>query len=118
MKITITLLFVCACLFSGCSNETPESDVVSSNDQPFAHNPSEHEEPGWPKDADGLVAHLNDWHKDELIAYNEPERFPNFVTSGETNGWISAHEEQLAKLRVEINWDSDNSKYVIVKSKQ
>ena len=77
--------------------------------------PQSEPDSGWPKETQKLVDHLNDWDANELIAYNEPERFPNFKTSGETNGWISSHQEQLSNLGVEISWDKQMQKYVIAK---
>jgi len=62
----------------------------------------------------GLVNQLNEWDAIELIAYNEPERFPNYLTSGETNGWITTHQEKLSKLGVQIAWDKTKQEYVIV----
>jgi len=59
------------------------------------------------------VDHLNNWHHDELVAYNESDKSPNFKTSGETNGWISTHEEELAKLDTKVRWDHAQQKYVI-----
>ena len=107
-------VLICLFLFAGCSN----SDNVNRQTAgvPAAEAiPTENDSPdvGWPKDPQKLVDHLNDWHADELLAYNEPERFPNRMTSGETNGWISVHEEQLKELNTEIS-DRKQQKYVIV----
>ena len=71
----------------------------------------------WPSDVAGLVKQLNEWYRDELILYNEPEAFPNQNSSGETGGWISSHIEELKKLGADVNWDKLQKKYVIVKEK-
>ena len=103
---------------AGC-NYTPDDNEGSSQIEQDAaqETPQEDQISGWPKEPQKLVDHLNDWHADELMAYNEPERFPNRKTSGETNGWISAHEDELNKLGVTIVWDKTQRKYKIADSK-
>ena len=66
-----------------------------------------------PNDVAGLVEQLNEWHRDELILYNEPESFPNQKPSGETGGWIGSHIEELNKLGADVRWDKSQKKYVI-----
>ena len=116
----IVILFF-ASVFVGMAGCNSSSDRANGNrssesvkNKP-ADAPQSERDSGWPKETQKLVDHLNAWDADELIAYNEPERFPNFKTSGETNGWILSHEKQLSNLGVEISWDKQTQKYVIVK---
>ena len=55
-----------------------------------------------PPDPKGIVRELNEWSSDELEVYNEPDRFPNRALSGETAGWVTAHEKTLTEMGVEI----------------
>ncbi|MEM6798757.1 MAG: hypothetical protein AAF589_04515 [Planctomycetota bacterium] len=118
-NIAVTLLPVLILVsLAGCSNTQDSNGDSSRVEQDAAQEmPREEQEPGWPKDPQELVDHLNDWHADELLAYNEPERFSNRVMSGETNGWISAHEDELKKLGVMIAWDKTDQAYKIVDPK-
>ena len=111
-------LAVLIAMLMGCnekSDTTPpqSSSAFKQNDAPPDVKDDNHG--GWPADPQKLVDHFNSWDIEELIAYNEPERFPNFKTSGETNGWIATHEEQLKKMKVDITWDRKQQKYVIEK---
>ena len=115
-NIAGTLLPVLAlALLAGC-NGTPDADNSSQSGQEASQGNSAADS-GWPTEPQELVDHLNDWHADELLAYNEPERFPDRVTSGETNGWISAHEEELKKIGILIEWDKTGQKYKIANPK-
>ena len=67
-----------------------------------------------PNDVAGLVEQLNEWHRDELILYNEPESFPNQKPSGETGGWIGSHIEEIKKLGADVRWDKSQKKYLVV----
>ena len=96
---------------SNCGQRDHEgsSEVVESNDQQPVSS--------WPNDIAGLVEQLNEWHRDELILYNEPESFPNQKPSGETGGWIGSHIQELNKLGADVRWDRSQKKYVIVEEK-
>ena len=115
MKINSPWLtfFTAGCFLAGCDidnhyKSTATVSVSAKTEQ------GDYDQVGWPKDISRLVEHLNDWHKDELIAYNEPENFPNYSTSGETGGWIASHEEELAKLGASVEWDRDADEYVLL----
>ena len=114
-NIVVTLLSVLLLVaMVGCADTPDDNGDSSQVEQDTAQEmPPDEQNLGWPKDPQKLVDHLNDWHADELLAYNEPERFPNRVTSGETNGWISSHEDELKKLGVTIGWDETDQKYII-----
>jgi len=68
----------------------------------------------WPKDAKGLVRHLNEWSKNELDALERPEAHPGWIVSGETRGWVSEHKRMLAELGARIRWDPEKQEYVLV----
>lgn len=72
-------------------------------------------ETSWPKDIDGLIEHLNNWNKDQLDAYERPEAYPNFITNGETNGWISEHKRLLKNLGATVIWNKEKLKYELMK---
>ena len=71
MKLII--IFVCIlisfCLW-GCKRPKSDSSTPMS-----AIEKGESVESGWPKDAEGLVSHLNTWNKDELDVYERPELY-------------------------------------------
>ena len=71
---------------------------------------------GWPTSIGGLMAHLNKWDKSELDAHERPEAYPNFKSSGETNGWVQAHKDQLAELNAEVIWNADKQRYELEKN--
>ena len=114
-NIVVTLLPVLILVaLAGCYNTQDDNGDSSQVEQVAVQEMArEDQESGWPRDPQRLVDHLNDWHADELLAYNEPERFPNRATSGETNAWISAHEDELTKFGVTIVWDKTDKKYKI-----
>lgn len=66
---------------------------------------------GWPKDVQGLINHLNTWNKNQLDAYERPEVYPNLITSGETNGWVSEHKRKLKELGATIFWNKEKKEY-------
>ena len=99
---------------TGCSRITDDEHLSQTKQNTADQMNQRSKESGWPTDPHDLVDHLNDWHAEELLAYNEPERFPDQITSGETNGWISTHEEELRKLGVSVAWDKTDQKYRIV----
>jgi hypothetical protein len=70
---------------------------------------------GWLAVAKGLVDHLNRWDKFSLDVCERPDAHPGIVDTGETNGWIYAHKEELAKLGVEVRWNVDKMMYEVLK---
>ena len=98
MVLPLTLLFVVC----GCDNTTSVTGDTATTTPIMPSNSSktvEESASGWRRDPEKLVDHLNDWHHDERILYNERDTRRNQTTSGETNGWISAHLEELKKAR-------------------
>ncbi len=68
---------------------------------------------GWPEDIDGLIKHLNNWDTEELAAYEQPNAYPKYKTSGETNGWIITHKKLLQAKGVSIKWNKERMLYQI-----
>jgi hypothetical protein len=114
MKL-LTVIVICASvffLFWGC--ERKQTDVPAPG---AAVEKAGRMESDWPKDAEGLVAHLNEWNKDELDVYERPDAYreQGRVASGETAGWVTAHREELSKLGVVVKWNPQKQLYEIVK---
>jgi hypothetical protein len=91
----IIILILLTIIVTGCQRKTPESS--------------------WPSEPNKLVEHLNSWHKDELDVYENPQKYPNRIASGETGGWVEAHRKILKEKHTKIKWDTENQKYIIVK---
>ncbi len=106
-KTFAIILFCVSIWFLGCNQPSQES---SNTDVDSAQHDSEDSTSR--NAVDKIIERLNDWDKDELIAYNEPERFPKFKTSGETNGWIESCMEELANLEATVEWNRKDSKYL------
>ncbi len=87
------------------NNESTELETTQQNE-------------GWPNNIKDLIAHLNTWDKDELDVHERPDEYPNLVCSGETNGWIVVHKEQLKELGAEVIWDSKNKIYILKKTEE
>ena len=62
-----------------------------------------------------IIHDLNSWNKDELDAYERPEKHPNRLESGETASWVEYCKAELKKHGVTVKWDSDKQKYERVK---
>lgn len=60
---------------------------------------------------DKLLAHLNSWDKEELDAYERPEAYPNFKTSGESNAWIAEHKKRIKRFNAKFVWDKKQKQY-------
>lgn len=69
----------------------------------------------WPKEVQALVDHLNTWDNSELDAYERPQAYPGFATSGETNGWVREHKNQLKELGASVYWNKEKMKYELEK---
>jgi len=67
----------------------------------------------WSAEAYRLLDNLNDWDHTELQILNNPDKYPNTETSGQTNGWISAQIEELNKLDATVQWNAEDEKYVL-----
>jgi hypothetical protein len=64
-------------------------------------------------EAERLLAELNSWPEDELDAYERPEEYPGFVSSGETGGWVLTHKELLKDEGVRVKWNAEKMQYEI-----
>jgi len=63
---------------------------------------------------DSVLASLNEWDINELDLYERPQAYPkNYITSGETNGWIDTHKEELKELGAEVIWDGKKKRYFL-----
>ena len=58
-----------------------------------------------------MLDKLNSWDSDELNVAECPQDHPGRVVSGETNGWILAHKEELQKLGVRVRWNCGKKMY-------
>lgn len=116
MKILIAITLFLACfILNGCIQyETKENEMKILNE---LEKETEKEilEIGWPKETHRLVDHLNTWDKDELDAFERPQAYPGFVTSGETNGWVGEHKSQLNELGASVSWNKEKMKYELEK---
>jgi hypothetical protein len=68
----------------------------------------------WPKDAPGLLAHLNTWSKASLEAHERPDLDMNKHLNAETDGtaeWVDLHTKKLAGLGVTIRWNPETKTY-------
>jgi len=61
---------------------------------------------------------LNSWDSEELDVAECPNLYPGRVVSGETNGWIFAHKEELRKLGVAVQWNCETKIYEVVTGEQ
>lgn len=71
--------------------------------------------PTEPAEAQPILDDLNRWcagQGDECDVAERRDAYPGRVASGETNGWISAHREQLAALGVTVVWDVGRRRFV------
>lgn len=107
----ILLIILSALLIIGCYAQAEHSSVSPQK----IDTPQDSVEMGWPKDIDGLIAHLNRWNKEELDTYECPAGNPNRITSGETNGWIREHKKRLEKLGATVVWNKELLQYELKK---
>jgi hypothetical protein len=56
---------------------------------------------------------LNRWERDELDVAENPKKYPGRKPSGETNGWIATHKQELDKLGYEAVWKPDDRQYTL-----
>ena len=111
IKTGLLVIISSALLTIGCYAQDEHSEI--SNEA--LDTPQSSVEMGWPKDIDGLIAHLNRWDKEELDTYERPDVNPNRITSGETNGWIREHKKRLKKLGATVIWNEEQLQYELKK---
>ena len=58
-----------------------------------------------------LLVHLNSWDKEELDAYERPEAYLNYKTSGESNAWIGEHKNRIKRFNAKFIWDKKEKQY-------
>ena len=97
---------VVVCLLVGSiSGLACSAGYVSSTETPGPPDPTE----SWPKDAKGLLAHLNSWDHAQLEAYERPDlvdlQTHMEAKSGDTGEWIELHEKKLGELGVKVRWN-------------
>ena len=61
--------------------------------------------------AQAILDDLNEWHTEELDILENPDKYPNRILSGETNGWVYAHKRELEELGYSIRWNNDKKLY-------
>jgi hypothetical protein len=68
----------------------------------------------WPKDAVGLLAHLNTWNKQSLEAHERPDLDMSKHLNAETDGtkdWVDLHAQKLQALGISIRWNAESKVY-------
>lgn len=61
----------------------------------------------------GLLDKLNSWSKAEMNAYQHPDQYPDYLVSGETNGFLESCNKALTALRLRLLWDEDRLLYSV-----
>jgi hypothetical protein len=103
----VVLVLSFAILGVGCGAGYASTDPDTPEEEP---DPTV----GWPKDAPGLLAHLNTWDKSRLESYERPDldlQKHLEAQSGETGDWVRLHEEKLEKLGVKVKWNPEAKVY-------
>ncbi len=104
MRLRFGFVLLCAAL-AGCGTSSPDAKSPTTEADPTA---------GWPKDAPGLVTHLNSWNSKDLEAYERPDldlQAHLCAAAGETGEWVEAHKVKLTKLGVSILWNNEKCIY-------
>ncbi|UIR57533.1 hypothetical protein LZQ00_06860 [Sphingobacterium sp. SRCM116780] len=58
-----------------------------------------------------LLQKLNSWSSENLDSYERPFAYPNYVSSGETDGWVTSHKNQLYQLGATVIWNEKKKLY-------
>lgn len=113
--IIVTTLFLACFALNGCTQNNTKENEIKTITNLEKETEKETVEIGWPKEVQSLIDHLNTWDKDELDAYERPQAYRNFLTSGETNGWIGEHKRKLLELGASVYWNKEKMKYELKK---
>lgn len=114
MKRYAIALVMCA-IITGCGEKTAPRQSEPSQ--------AESSKP-LPQEAQSILDRLNSHCADEpwqseVDMIERPETRPvNYKTSGEVNGFVSDSKERLAKLSVQVKWNSEKKQYEVEKTQQ
>ena len=104
------MAFVCASLAAAACGPGHYSSRGAEEPEEEAIDPTL----GWPKDAPGLLTHLNGYRRASLEAHERPDLDMSKHLAAETDGtaeWVQRHTEKLQALGVRIRWNPDARVY-------
>ena len=61
--------------------------------------------------AQEILDDLNEWDIEELDIFENPDKYPNRMASGETGGWVLSHKRELKELGYSVRWNNDKKLY-------
>ncbi|MFH2141171.1 MAG: hypothetical protein ABIJ97_02020 [Bacteroidota bacterium] len=106
LLIFLLFAFFQLSLFSQVNSEQVVKPITSTDKEQII---------GWTGTVEELVAHLNNWDKDEIHLYENAAAFPDKKTSGETNAWIALHKKKIEEMGASVYWDADLKEYKLNK---
>jgi hypothetical protein len=68
-----------------------------------------------PMEVKKLLVELNGWYKDQLDLVECSDKYPNYSSDGETEGWVNVHKQKLKELGFIAKWNSNKKIYELIK---
>ena len=106
LRLILTSLFVFLLLGCTRSDAVKPTDISGQSNDNTAVDLSEVS--GEVKE---VFERLSGWDIEELDIAECPDKYSSRITSGETNAWISRHEEELKEFGFIAKWNCDTRIY-------